>query len=70
MSRQATPSDDRILLDAVLSVARERCFNGRWQDLEPVMARIWNRFRSPECPAWAEVADSVRIVCEGRGLLH
>lgn len=70
MQHETPPSDDEILLNAVLSVAHEECFHGRWHELEPVMANVWNRLRSPECPPWSEVSDRVRIVCEGEGLLH
>ncbi len=68
--RQQTPSDDEILLNAVLRVAQEECFHGKWSYLEPVLARIWSRLRSVECPPWPEVAERVRTLCEGRGLLH
>jgi hypothetical protein len=61
---QPTMSSDEALLRAVLEVAHDKRFQGRWAEIEPALAAAWERMRSPACPRWCEMAARVRQVCE------
>jgi len=63
-------SDDAILLQAVLRIAREECTHGSWEQMEPALASSWEKLRHPSSPAWNVVAERVRACCEDSGLLH
>ena len=61
---------DRYLLEAMLQVAREEYFRGKWNHLEPVLRAAWDHLKSPDCGQWETVADRIRRCCETTPLVH
>ena len=55
------PNADEILLNAVLRVAHAEGQHREWNDMEPILATIWERLRSPTAPRWEEVAERVWV---------
>lgn len=68
MNSVNAPNVDEILLNAVLGVAHEEHKYRGWGDLEPALAAIWGRMRSPQAPQWEEVSERVRLCCQKRAL--
>ena len=51
---------DPHLLTAIIRTAKEECEHATWEELEPVLAEVWEDLRGADEPSWDLVVDEIQ----------